>query len=241
MRWQRVPEGEAPTRPDLAGRDWIAPVGWGLTVLGWIAYGVNWILMRLYFRLETVGSANVPVEGPYILVANHTSYLDAPLVAAAIGYRRAKRLYWSGDAGHLFTRRWLFPFMRAAHIFPVEQQAPSRALAYAEAVLKRSDALAWFPEGWRSPDGQLLRFLPGVGEVLQQVEAPVVPAYIAGSFEAMPRGSGIPKPRAVRIFIGPPISSAALSDGILPGEGSAQQIADRLHDAVAALAARGGT
>ena len=214
----KVPEMEVPTRPDLAGRDWVAPLGWGLTALGWIAYGVNWLLMRLYFRLETLGSANVPMEGPYVLVANHTSYLDAPLVAAAIGYRRAKRVYWSGDAGHLFKRRWLFPFMRLAHIFPVEQQAPSRALAYAETVLKRNDALVWFPEGWRSPDGQLLRFLPGVGEVLQRTEAAVVPAYIAGSFAAMPRGSAIPKPRSVRIFIGPPISSAALSVGIMPGE-----------------------
>jgi long-chain acyl-CoA synthetase len=236
-----VPGREEPGPPDLAGRDWIAPVGWGLTTLGWIAYGVTWIVARLCFRLQTVGLSNLPAKGPYVIVANHTSYLDAPAVAAAIGYRRAKWLYWSGDAGILFSRRWLFPLMRAIHIFPVEDQAPSRALAYAEAVLKQNNALTWFPEGWRSPDGQLLRFLPGIGELLHRVNAPVVPVYIAGSFEAMPRGRRMPRPHPIRLFIGPAIAPAALSEAIPRGEGSAQQIADRLHDAVAALGAEAGT
>jgi len=229
-------EKEAPSGPDLAGRDWIAPLGPGLALLGWVAYWVNRIAMRLYFRLQTEGNANLPAEGPCILVANHTSYLDAPLIAAGIGHRRARRVYWSGDSGILFSRPWLFPFMRAAHIFPVEQAYPSRALAYAESVLKRNDALVWFPEGWRSPDGELHRFLPGIGEVLQRVEAVVVPACITGAFEAMPRGAKMPRAHPVRIRIGSPISPPALREGIPPGENLAQAIADRLHDAVAALA-----
>ncbi len=201
-----APEKEAPSGPDLASRDWIAPLAPGLALLGWVAYWANRLVMRLYFRLKTEGSANLPGAGPCILVANHTSYIDAPLIAAGIGYRRARRLYWSGDSGILFSRRWLFPFMRAAHIFPVEQAYPSRALAYAEAVLKRNDSLVWFPEGWRSPDGELHRFLPGIGEVLQRIDATLVPVNIGGSFEAMPRGAKWPRPHPVRIRIGSPIS-----------------------------------
>src|SRR6185312_717070 len=97
-------------------------------------------------------------------------------------------------------------------------------------------ALMWFPEGWRSPDGRLLPFLPGIGEVLQRVEAKVVPLYIAGSFEAMPRGARLPRPRPVRIVIGQPMPPSALAESGGVGEGTAQQIADRLRHAVAALA-----
>src|SRR5581483_10630767 len=117
-------------------------------------------------------------DGAWILVANHGSDLDPLFIAAAIGHSSLRRLYWSGDATRLFSRPWLFPLLRAVHIFPVDDRAPSRALALAETVLRRGDRLAWFPEGWRSPDGRLQRFFPGIGELLIRAPVPVLPAYI---------------------------------------------------------------
>src|SRR5262249_24033588 len=153
--------------------------------------------MHAVFAVRVKGREHIPAAGAYVLVANHGSDLDAFLLAAAIGYRNLRRLHWSGDATRLFVRPRLFPLLRAMHVFPVEDRAPSRALALAETVLRRGDALVWFPEGWRSPDSRLQRFFPGVGELVGRVAVPVVPVYIAGSFEALPRHRAVPRPHRV--------------------------------------------
>ena len=57
---------------------------------------------------------------------------------------------------------------------------------------ERGHSLVWFPESWRSPDGKLQRFLPGVGHLLEH-PVPVIPAYIEGTFEAMPRDRSWPR------------------------------------------------
>jgi long-chain acyl-CoA synthetase len=68
----------------------------------------------------------------------------------------------------------------------------------------------WFPESWRSPDGQLQRFLPGIGKLLSETRAAAVPVYIDGTFEALPRGRRWPRPHAVRVVFGPAVSYDAL-------------------------------
>jgi long-chain acyl-CoA synthetase len=98
-----------------------------------------------------------------VLVANHVSDLDPLLLSAVLGYRRLRHLfYWGGEVTRLFARRWQRPLMQALHVFPLDERAPARGLALAGAVLRRGDSVVWFPESWRSPDGGLQRFLPGV-------------------------------------------------------------------------------
>jgi long-chain acyl-CoA synthetase len=223
-----VPETE------LMARDWLAPLGPGLTMLGRILFGLNWLVMRTFFRVRAEGLANLPTDGPWVLVANHASDLDALFIAAALGHRNLRRLYWSGDATRLFSRPWLFPLLRAIRIFPVDDRAPSGALALAQTALEHGDRLAWFPEGWRSPDGTLQRFFPGIGELLIRAPVPVVPAYIAGSFEAMPRHRRLPRLHRVTITIGTSLSPEELAVRKGP---MAQEIADALRRAVARLKA----
>ena len=68
----------------------------------------------------------------------------------------------------------------------------------------------WFPEAWRSPDGSLQRFLPGIGQLLLRSAAPAVPTYISGAFEALPRDRRIPKFRQIRVAFGCPEPVATL-------------------------------
>ncbi len=84
-------------------------------------------------------------------------------------------------------------FCRAMHVFPVDAKYPSATLESARRVLQAGHVQVWFPEAWRSPDGRLQRFLPGVGQLLLRSGAPAVPAYIGGAFEAMPRGRRVPE------------------------------------------------
>jgi long-chain acyl-CoA synthetase len=220
-------------------RRWLTPVGHGLRALGIALYFIDRILMRALFRLRVEGAENLPPNGPYVLVANHSSDLDALAIIAALDYRRAKRLYWAGDARRLFRKRWLNPLWRALHVFPADDRFPGRTLAAGEAVLASGNDLAWFPEGWRTPDGKLQRFYPGIGRILARMRVPVVPIYISGTFEVLPRNRYLPKLRPVHVSMGRAMP-ADLFPHAVPDEADDQRIADQLHEAVATLATRSG-
>ena len=105
----------------------------------------------------------------------------------------------------------------------------------AEKVLGHGYSLVWFPESWRSPDGRLQPFLPGIGRLLSRHPVPVVPAYIKGTFEAMPRDRSWPRPVPVTVTFGPKVDSQAMeSQG--EGETTEVRIADALRKQVARLA-----
>jgi long-chain acyl-CoA synthetase len=167
-----------------------------------------------------------------IIAPNHLSDLDPPIVAAALPRHVLRRTRWAGDRGRLFGSAPMRFLSRAARIFPVDERAPAATLAYARESLARGDALVWFPESWRSPDGALQRFLPGTGELIRASGATVVPVRIFGTFEAMPRTARRPKPHPVRVVFGKPIPAAVLTEGAE----DAAAIAARLREAVAAIA-----
>lgn len=213
---------------------WIAPLGLGLRVFGLALYWLNRVLMRALFRLRVEGREHLPPSGAWIVVANHASDLDPLAMAAALSYGRMRRIYWGGAASRLFARPWLRPLWRAAHVMPIDERQPAASLALAEAVLARGDCLIWFPEMWRSPDGALQRFLPGIGKLVADSAAPAVPAFIAGTFAAMPRDRRLPRLRPLSIRIGRPLEAAALL-GAAGTPPSHARIAEALREAVAGL------
>jgi long-chain acyl-CoA synthetase len=223
-----MPAAEGPPAPDPR---WLAPRKLGERLAGGALRLVNGLLMRLFFRLRTRGGERVP-QGPVIVCANHLSDLDPLVMAAALPPQALARVRWSGDAGRLFGSGAGRFLARAARIFPVEERRPGLTLAYARAALEEGDCLVWFPESWRSPDGQLQTFLPGIGRLVRETGAPVVPARIAGTFEAMPRTARLPKPHPVRVVFGTPVSAATLLDGAADDAA----VAARIRDHVAALA-----
>ncbi len=214
---------------------WLAPVG-GLTwLLGQCLDLFNRALMRTVFRLQVVGRDHLPARGPFLIVANHVSDLDPLALAAALPRATVRDVYWSGDRDRLFSGAFSRGFCRAAQIFPVDERDAAATLAMAEAVLDRGHGLVWYPESWRSPDGRLQAFRPGVGALLGRRPVPVVPACIDGTFAAMPRTRRLPRPRPVRVRFGPVIDPGRLNAS---AETEPAAIAATLRDAVAALAPR---
>jgi long-chain acyl-CoA synthetase len=160
--------------------------------------------MRGLFRLQLTGLERLPETGPFVITPNHVSYLDGLVMAAALPWRRLRHVYWSVGVLWLFSNPLARLFSRTMHLFPVDSRHPGAALEIATRVLKAGNVQVWFPEGWRSPDGRLQRFLPGIGELLICSGAPAVPAYIAGAFEALPRGRHIPKFHRITVTFGHP-------------------------------------
>jgi long-chain acyl-CoA synthetase len=205
-------------------------------VLAMVLYALNRLVMRGLFRLRVTGAESLPATGPFVITSNHVSDLDGMAIAAALPWSRFRRLYWAGDAVRLFANPLSRLFCRAIHLFPVDANHPGAALESARRVLIGGHAQVWFPESWRSPDGRLQRFLPGIGLLLLRSRAAAVPAYIGGAFEALPRGRRIPRIRQITVAFGAPEPVETLRAGGA-GRTDEERIADGLRQRVVALGA----
>jgi long-chain acyl-CoA synthetase len=214
---------------------WLAPTGAWLTTLALALYALNRLLMRGLFRLHIRGASKLPETGAFVITPNHVSDLDGLAIAAALPWSQFRRVYWAGDLLRMFSNPLNRLFCRAIHVFPVDANHPSAVLEAARRVLKAGGVQVWFPEAWRSPDGMLQRFLPGVGQLLLRSGAPAVPAYIEGAFEALPRDRRVPRVHQITVVFGHPQSVDVLR---VAGTGRTdeERIASALRQQVAALA-----
>jgi long-chain acyl-CoA synthetase len=163
------------------------------------------IIMKIFFRLKVEGLENVPEKGPYIITPNHASYLDGFNVVAALTSISFRDLYSLGFQKY-FTGRFKESFARLAHVIPIDPETYlNRALQMASYILRNGKSLLIFPEGGRSYDGEIMEFKKGVGILSMELNVPVIPAYIKGSFEALPRGKIWPKFAEMEITFGTPL------------------------------------
>lgn len=212
---------------------WLAPTGPLLAALGIALHGLNWLAMHLLFRLGSRGREHLPQGGPCLLVANHASDLDPLALAAALPPRLRRQLYWGGDIVRLFSGPLSGALARALHVFPVDEKAPAASLELAGKVIEAGQVLAWFPESWRSPDGRLQRFLPGVGRLASGCAGPVIPVFVEGSFIAMPRWRRLPRLHPLRVHFGPAVAPERVRQA--EAEGGAAAVAALLRQEVARL------
>jgi long-chain acyl-CoA synthetase len=229
----------APTKPRLEealeeAEAWVAaPSPWRVLVAQ-LMLGIVRLSARLFFHLRAYGVENIPSSRPLIIAANHASDLDPLMLAASLPYAILKDAYWGGDAARLFSspvRRW---FSRTVHVFPIDDRAPAASLARARAILDKGKILLWFPESWRSPNGALQRFLPGIIRLLREQGALVVPAHISGTFDALPRQARIPRFVPIKVRFGQPLSLSAVEE--LAADATDPGLAEALRRQVAVLA-----
>jgi long-chain acyl-CoA synthetase len=233
VQYRPAISGNEPLLPiDIDG--WLAPRGVFLRMLGAGIYGLNRLVMRSLFHLRTTGGEQLPISGPFVITPNHVSYLDAPAIAAALPFRCWNQVYWAGDMRLLFSNPVSRTISRALRIFPVDARRPVAAIAAAKRVLRAGGALVWFPEGWRSPDGTLQRFMPGIGELLAESDASAVPAYICGAFDAWPRTRRLPRLTPISVIFGGSVTAAALHAGE-SGQHDEEEIANALRERVTVL------
>ena len=159
-------------------------------------------LLRVYFRLRGEGTEHLPPSGPFILAANHVSFID-PLVLGAtcprpVHYIMLREYYRKPVIG------WL---SRKAGSFPVDPDGPATgALRRALGVLQEGKVLGIFPEGGRSQSDAPLPAKAGVALLALKGGYPLVPAAILGAERALPRGQFFPRPVRVTVRYGRPLT-----------------------------------
>jgi 1-acyl-sn-glycerol-3-phosphate acyltransferase len=172
-------------------------------------YRAGWLLCRclfaVYFRWRVEHADRVPQTGGVILAPNHASFLDPPLVGAAlkrpVTYLARKSLFRFPPMG------WL---LRRCHCIPVDREAATPAgLRTLLHRLQDGEAVLLFPEGTRSPDGVVRPPETGLGLLVVRSTAPVVPVRLCGTFEAYGRHHRWPRPRPVRVVFGMPMTFEA--------------------------------
>lgn len=192
-------------------RKWIKPQNLCIKYISWILFYINKIIMRIIFRLKMKGVDNIPESGAYILTPNHTSYIDAFVIAACLKYSRYTQIYWAGAREVAFKNSIFRMFCYLARIIPIEHGRGSlSSLALAITVLKRKNGLSIFPEGRRSHDGKLQNFEPGLEIIARYTKAPLVPVVIKGAYEAWPSSRLFPKPHPIEVLFGKPIEVDSL-------------------------------
>lgn len=152
------------------------------------------LIMKLFFRLKVEGLENLPQKTNFIVVANHTSYLDPFVLGAAI----PQRIYWLAlrDLYKLIWMRW---FMLSTETLPVGSS--TEKLTY---LLSNNKNVGLFPEGTRTHDGILREFRRGAALLAMKTGRPIVPCAITGAYEAYPVGAKFPKFSRIKVRIGRP-------------------------------------
>lgn len=158
-----------------------------------LAYRVGQPITRAYFRLfhnvQWLHPERVPGAGPVLIVANHQSYYDPPLIGAGITQRPLDYLARAG----LFKNPLFARFIRAFHAFPIKEDSGDRAAL--EAVVGRlqaGGAVLLFPEGRRTLDGHVMPLKRGMALILRKARCPVLPVAIDGVFDVFPPGQKRP-------------------------------------------------
>lgn len=178
--------------------------------------------------VHTHGLRNLDgLKPPFVVIANHSGHLDAPLIFGALPRRLSKNLA-TATAGDYFFDAWYkaLPTKLFFNSFPVARRGHQRSAAQrglSSKLLADGVPVLIFPEGTRSRTGAMARFTPGAAALSISKNVPVLPIALVGSYAAMPYGATVPVPGRphVHVVFGRPLRAA-------PSE-IALQFSERLH------------
>jgi 1-acyl-sn-glycerol-3-phosphate acyltransferase len=173
-------------------------------------------------------ASEIPRTGPLIIAANHTSNLDGMVVGSWLTPLLGRRIHWLGKK-EVLDVPLLGRMAARGSIHPVDRGSGDiEAFRLARRILDDGRVLMVFPEGTRSPTGELQEAKDGLALLALRTDAPILPAGIAGSHRVWPKGS-LPRPGGrVTMRIGVPFRlSDVLAPEIMADRRAAKSVATR--------------
>ncbi len=170
----------------------------------------SWLIMKTIFSPVTVtGMGKVDASKPRVYAVNHASALDIPIIYVNLPFQ-FRIVFKSELLGYPFVG-W---HLKHSGQVCINQQNPAASIGAIKSALKslRSGRpLVIFPEGGRSPDGQILPFLPGAFFLAIKAQAEIVPIALVGTFDLLPMNTYHIKCQPLEMRVGEPIPTAGLT------------------------------
>ena len=192
-RGNREAEEKAPDTDKKRGRRRMA------TFLFFLAKIATTLIFRLGFHIEVRGTENIPKKGPFIVAANHMSFLDPPIVGCVC----PRRLCYFARY-NLFKNSSFGALIRQLGAIPLERSGMPLSMRKGLYALRDGKGLVIFPEGTRVKKGDPSFGKPGVGLLAVRSGAPVIPSLIIGTDRAFPPRGIMIKPVHVCVVFGKP-------------------------------------
>jgi len=167
-----------------------------------------WSWLKLSYGLRRIHRERVPATGAILVISNHQSFLDPMVNGVTVWDRQFTAL--ARDSLFLGPFGWI---LRSVSARPIKREGGDlEAMKGALAELEAGRVVIIYPEGTRSPDGNMIEFKRGVLLLLKRVKPTVLPMGVDGTFEAWPRGRKLPKLRGDVVCVcGEPISGEELA------------------------------
>ncbi len=189
------------------------------------------LIMKIICSPTTVtGLEKIDTSRPYVYAVNHASALDIPMLYVYLPF-----------PFHIVFKKELLSYpivgwhLKRSGQICIDQQNPSGSIGSIRSALKSLKSgmpLVIFPEGGRTPDGEIKPFLPGAFFLAIKAQVDIVPVALVGTYELLPMNTYHIKSRPLEMRVGQPISTA----GYTPR--NMEELSDKVHRAVVDLYAR---
>lgn len=233
--WRYKPAGDLGLPHEEAFKSLKRENGLFSTALHWLWWSFVRLYLAVWHRLKVDGREHLPHNPPFILVANHSSHLDALVLAALLDLRLRDQIFPIAAGDVFFTNPAISAFAALMlNALPMWRKncGPHALAELKQRLIEEPCCYILFPEGQRTRTGQMLPFKAGIGMFLAGTDVPVIPCHIAGCFQALRPETRWPLPHRITVRIGAP-----LRFGDVPNKRHGwEKIAEDLQTAVQALA-----
>lgn len=233
--WRYKPAGDLGLPHEEAFKSLKRENGLFSTALHWLWWSFVRLYLAVWHRLKVEGREHLPHKPPFILVANHSSHLDALVLAALLDLRLRDQIFPIAAGDVFFTNPAISAFAALMlNALPMWRKncGPHALAELKQRLIEEPCCYILFPEGQRTRTGQMLPFKAGIGMFLAGTDVPVIPCHIDGCFQALRPETRWPLPHRITVRIGAPLR---FSD--IPNKRNGwEKIAEDLQTAVQALA-----
>ena len=166
------------------------------------------LIMRSYNNLQVMGRENVLSNWPCIITPNHTSHLDSPAVFSSLPLSNINSIYSLAAKDYFFKNAAITFIARLiANAIPVDRTGTeTRGLRLCLSKQRLGKSILLFPEGTRKLDNKIGRFQKGAIILSKESRMPIIPVFIKGTSECLPKGKVIPKGKKCAVIFGDPVS-----------------------------------
>ena len=178
--------------------------------LHWFSRAWSWLIMKTILSpVKVTGLDKIDTSRPHVYAVNHASAMDIPVLYVYLPFQF--RIVFKKELLAYPVVGW--QLKRSGQVC-IDQQKPTNSIAAIRSAVKSLKAgmpLVIFPEGGRTPDGEIKPFLPGAFFLALKAQVDIVPVALIGTYELLPMDTYHIKCRPLEMRVGDPISTAGLT------------------------------